>query len=98
MRIAPQPRAGTAILQASYVDPRDLGPRSPLGDLVRAYLQELQDKGRAERTVLRYADHLADFITFFGARASPRVSDVDVRSIKAFGSSQIGRASCRERV
>jgi integrase/recombinase XerD len=87
MKIAPQSRAGTAILQAPYVDPRDLGPRSPLADLVRAYLQELQDKGRAERTVLRYADHLADFIAFFGAKGAPRVSDVDVRSIKAFGSS-----------
>jgi site-specific recombinase XerD len=87
MRIAPQLRAGTAVLQASYVDPRDLGPGSPLADFVRAYLQELQDKGRAERTVLRYADHLAEFIAFFGSKASPRVADLDVRSIKAFGSS-----------
>ena len=73
-------------MQAPYVDPRDLGPRSPLSDLVRAYLQELQDKGRAERTVARYSDYLAEFIAFFGTKASPRVDDLDVRSLKAFGS------------
>ena len=73
-------------MQASYVDPRDLGPKSPLSDFVRAYLQELQDKGRAERTVARYSDYLAEFIAFFGTKASPRVDDLDVRSLKAFGS------------
>lgn len=87
MKIAPQPRVGTAVLAAPYVDPRDLGPKSPLADFVRAYLQELQDKGRAERTVLRYADFLSELIVFFGPKASPRVADLDVRSIKAFGSS-----------
>lgn len=75
------------MLQAPYVDPRDLGPKSPLADFVRAYLQELEDKGRAERTVTRYADYLGEFIAFFGPKAAPRVSDIDVRSIKAFGSS-----------
>jgi len=87
MKISPQPRVGTALLQASYVDPRDLGPRSPLPDFVHAYLQELQDKGRSERTVVRYSDYLAEFIAFFGPNAAPRVSAVDVRSIKAFSSS-----------
>jgi site-specific recombinase XerD len=87
MKISPQPRGGTTVLRAPYVDPRDLGPRSPLADFVHAYLQDLQDKGRSERTVLRYADFLSDFISFFGPKASPRVSDIDLRSIKAFGSS-----------
>ena len=87
MKISEQPRAGTGLLAAPFVDPRDLGPKSPLADLVRAYLQELQDKGRSERTVTRYADYLSDFLAFFGPKAVPRVSDVDVRSIKAFGTS-----------
>jgi len=78
---------GRAVLQGSYVDPRDLGPKSPLSDFVRAYLQELQDKGRAERTVARYSDYLSEFIAFFGPKAAPRVADLDVRSLKAFGSS-----------
>src|ERR1700737_3230513 len=87
MRIAPQPRGATASLQAPYVDPRDLGPKSPLADFVRAYLQDLQDKGRSERTVVRYREYLAELVAFFGPKASPRVADLDVRSIKAFGSS-----------
>jgi site-specific recombinase XerD len=74
-------------LQGSYVDPRDLGPKSLVSDFVRAYLQELQDKGRAERTVARYADYLQEFVAFFGAKSAPRVVDLDVRSLKAFGSS-----------
>ncbi|MBI3522351.1 MAG: tyrosine-type recombinase/integrase [Chloroflexi bacterium] len=78
---------GTALLQAEYVDPRDLGPRSPLPDLIRAYLQELQDKGRSERTVVRYGDYLAELLKFYGPKATPRVADLDLRSIKAFGSS-----------
>jgi site-specific recombinase XerD len=69
------------------VDPRDLGPNSPLSDFVRAYLQELQDKGRAERTVARYSDYLSEFIAFLGPKTAPRVADLDVRSLKAFGSS-----------
>lgn len=87
MKIATHTRPGTAVSQAPYVDPRDLGPKSPLADFVRAYLQELQDKGRSERTVIRYSDYLAEFIAFFGPKALPRVADLDVRSIKAFGSS-----------
>ena len=74
-------------MQGSYVDPRDLGPKSLLSDFVRAYLQELQDKGRAERTVARYAAYLQEFVAFFGSKAAPRVADLDVRSLKAFGSS-----------
>ena len=37
--------------------------------------------------MLRYADFLAELIVFFGPKASPRVEDLDVRSIKAFSSS-----------
>ncbi len=74
-------------MQAPFVDQRDLGPKSPLSDFVRAYLQELQDKGRSELTVIRYSDYLSQFIEFFGPRSSPRVEDLDVRSIKAFGTS-----------
>lgn len=74
-------------MQAPFVDQRDLGPKSPLADFVRAYLQELQDKGRSELTVIRYSDYLSQFIAFFGPKASPRVQDLDVRSIKAFGTS-----------
>src|SRR5256885_5941036 len=87
MRIATHKRQGTAILQGSYVDPRDLGPNSQLADFVRAYLQDLQDKGRSERTVTRYSDYLSECIAFFGPKAAPRIADLDVRSIKAFGSS-----------
>lgn len=87
MRISPQPRGGATLLAAPYVDPRDLGPERPLVDLVRAYLQELEDKGRAPRTVTRYADYLFLLIAFFGPTAAPRIADLDVRSIKAFGSS-----------
>lgn len=77
-----------AVSQASaYVDPRELGPGSPLADFVQAYLQDLQDKGRVERTVTRYSDYLSEFVAFLGPKAAPRVSDIDVRSLKAFGSS-----------
>ena len=86
MRISPLRRGGTTLLEAAYVDPRDLGPHSPLADLIRAYLQELQDKGRAARTVTRYADYCQELLLFFGPQASARVGDLDVRSIKAFGS------------
>ena len=87
MKISSEPRAGTALLAAQYVDQRDLGPKSSLRDFVRAYLQDLQDKGRSDRTVTRYADYLSDFIAFYGPKAAPRVADIDVRSIKAFSSS-----------
>jgi integrase/recombinase XerD len=54
---------------------------------VRAYLQELQDKGRAQPTIARYGVYLFEFVAFFGPKSAPRVEDIDVRSIKAFGSS-----------
>lgn len=79
-------------MQAPYVDPRELGPQSPLSDLIRAFLQEQQDKGRAARTVTRYADYCQELLAFFGPQAAPRVADLDVRSIKAFGSSLTRRA------
>jgi len=85
--ISPQPRKGAALLEAAYVDPRDLGPKSPLKDLIGAYLQEQRDKGHSERTVSRYADYLAELVAFYGPKAAPRVADLDLRSIKAFGSS-----------
>ena len=80
-------RVGTALLRAPYVDPRELGPGSPLVDFVRAYLQELQDKGRSARTVTRYSDYLSELVAFFGPKAAPRIDSLDVRSLKAFASS-----------
>ena len=77
------------LLSSDYVDPRVLKPSSPLRDFVVVHLQELRDKGRSERTVPRYAAYLADFVRFMegdGKRARARVSDIDIRSLKAYGS------------
>jgi len=77
------------LLGSDYVDPRDLKPSSPIRDFVVVHLQELRDKGRSERTVPRYAAYLADFVRFMegdGKRARARVSDIDIRSLKAFAS------------
>ena len=86
MRISPRTSVVAAEIAGSYVDPRDLGPKSDLADLVRAYVQDLQDKGRSERTVARYRGYLAELLTFLGTKAEPSVADLDLRSIKAFGS------------
>src|SRR2546428_13021457 len=70
---------------ASYVDPRDLGPNSPLQDLARAYLQELRDKGRSETTLPRYERFLLESVEFTGRDgAHPRAKDTDPPILKAF--------------
>ncbi len=76
-----------ALLTADYLDPRDLKPSSLLRAFVIVHLQELRDKGRSERTVPRYAAYLGDFLTFMSRDGKPaRVSDVDIRSLKAYAS------------
>src|SRR5438034_11231470 len=76
-----------SLVSASYVDPRQLGPNSPVRDLARAFLQELRDKGRSETTLPRYARFLVEFLDFVGRDgAAPRVKDIDVRILKAYAS------------
>src|SRR5438270_4898820 len=75
------------LLAAEYIDPRDLKASSPLRSLVIVHLQELADKGRSERTIPRYAAYLNDFVGFMergGTRA--KVSDIDIRALKAYAS------------
>ena len=73
------------LLSASYVDPRDLGPNSPVRDLARAYLQELRDKGRSETTLPRYERFLLEFLGFVERDAAePRLRDIDIRILKAY--------------
>src|SRR6059036_4339115 len=80
-------KAGNGLVSASYVDPRDLGPNSPVRDLARAYLQELRDKGRSETTLPRYERFLVEFLDFIERDgANPRAKDVDIRILKAYGS------------
>ena len=88
MRIAPHAGEGwRELLAAEYVDPRDLKPASPLRSLVVVHLQELVDKGRSERTVPRYAAYLNDFLRFMERDDKrPKISDIDVRVLKAFSS------------
>ena len=88
MKISSDVGEGWQELAASeYIDPRDLKPSSPLRDFVIVHLQELRDKGRGERTVPRYAAYLSEFLRFMerdGKRA--KVSDIDIRSLKAYAS------------
>src|SRR5256885_10757792 len=90
MRITRRPEAADAenrLVSASYVDPRDLGPNSPVRDLARAYLQELRDKGRSETTLPRYERFLVEFLGFIDRDgAHPRIKDLDLRTLKAYGS------------
>lgn len=85
------PRSGEEwrdLLAADYLDPRDLTPSSPLRSLAVTFLQELRDKGRGERTVPRYAAYIADFVQFMSRDGkAPKVSDVDIRTLKAYSSS-----------
>ena len=77
------------LLASGYIDPRELKASSSLRDFVVVHLQELRDKGRSERTVPRYAAYLANFVQFMegdGKRARARVSDIDIRSLKAYAS------------
>ncbi len=75
------------LLAGEYVDPRGLGASSPLRNLVAAYLQDLRDKGRSDQTVPRYAAYLDAFVAFMDrdGRAA-KVSDIDIRALKAFSS------------
>ena len=77
----------TAKMPADYVDPRDLGPASPLADLPRVFLQEQLDKGRSAPTLTKYERYLAEFVEFV-ERSTPRpkVRDVDLRTLKAYSS------------
>lgn len=77
-----------------FVDPRDLGPDSPLPDLIRAYMQSLRDKDRSERTIPAYARYLDAFVEFLGRDAAPRIADIDVRTLKAY-SSHLSRRPAR---
>src|SRR5437870_9210825 len=90
MRITRNPggtESSGSLVSASYVDPRDLGPNSPVRDLARAYLQELRDIGRSETTLPRYERFLQEFVEFIGRDgAHPRVKDIDLRILKAFAS------------
>src|SRR5712691_3176048 len=90
MKISRESGEGWQALAASdYIDPRDLKPASPLRDFVVVHLQELRDKGRSERTVPRYAAYLTEFVGFMegdGKRARARVSDIDIRALKAYSS------------
>src|SRR6267378_6872924 len=86
-RAAGEPEREKGLVSASYVDPRDLGPNSPVGDLARAYLQELRDKGRSETTLPRYERFLVEFLEFIERDgAKPRAKDIDIRILKAYGS------------
>src|SRR5436309_4885743 len=90
MGITPH-RAGVSgqrdLLAGPYLDPRELGPNSPVRDLARAYLQELRDKGRSETTLPRYERFLVEFLDFIERDgANPRAKDVDIRILKAYGS------------
>src|SRR3954467_11064985 len=92
MKITPpdaEEKAGNGLISASasYVDPRDLGPNSPVRDLARAYLQELRDKGRSETTLPRYERFRMSVLDFIGRdAANPRIKDLDLRILKAYGS------------
>ncbi|MGH2492166.1 MAG: tyrosine-type recombinase/integrase [Candidatus Limnocylindria bacterium] len=75
------------LLGSDYVDPRELRPSSALRAFAAAYLQDLRDKGRGERTIPKYAAYLHDFCLFLERNAKkPRVSDLEIRSLKAYGS------------
>jgi len=76
------------LLGSDYVDPRDLRSSSPLRAFARAYLQDMRDRGRGERTIPKYAAYLNDFCAFLErGDKKPRISDLEIRSLKAYGSS-----------
>lgn len=88
MKISPHSGEGwPALLASEYVDPRDLKASSPLRQFAVAFLQELRDKGRSERTVPRYAAYVADFVAFMerGGKDA-KVTDIDIRALKAYSS------------
>ena len=89
MKISPYSGEGWRdLLAADYVDPRELKASSPLRALAITFLQELRDKGRGERTVPRYAAYVDDFVRFMERDGTAaKVSDVDIRALKAYSSS-----------
>ena len=89
MNISPHTGEGwRELLTAEYVDPRDLKASSPLRALAIAFVNELRDKARGERTVTRYTAYIADFLAFMSRDGRmPKVSDVDIRALKAYSSS-----------
>ena len=81
------PKGRKRLISADFIDPRDLGPNSPLRDLARAYLQELRDKGRSELTLPRYERFLIELLDFVERDgAAPRIRDIDIRTLRAFSS------------
>src|SRR6184192_3735876 len=81
------PKSRKSLISREFIDPRDLGPDSPIRDLARAYLQELRDKGRSELTLPRYERFLSEFLDFVERDgAPPRVRDIDIRTLRAFSS------------
>ena len=81
------PKSRKSLASGEFIDPRDLGPNSPIRDLARAYLQELRDKGRSELTLPRYERFLSEFLDFVERDgAPPRIRDVDIRTLRAFSS------------
>ena len=88
MKISLDSRKGwRGLLASGYVDPRDLRPSSPVRALASAYLQDLRDKGRGERTIPKYAAYLHSFCAFLERDDKrPRIADLDIRSLKAYGS------------
>lgn len=74
------------LLAAEYVDPRDLKPGSPLTSLAVAFLNDLRDKGRSDKTVPRYAAYAAEFLNFMSRDRVAKISDIDIRALKAYSS------------
>ena len=75
------------LLASEYVDPRELKASSSLRELAVVYLQEMRDKGRSEKTVPRYAAYVSEFLNFMERDGTvARVTDVDIRALKAFSS------------
>src|SRR2546426_2545894 len=86
-RVLGEEPPANGLLSAGYLDPRDLGPKSSVRDLARAYLQELRDKGRSDTTLPRYARFILEFLDFVERDGdTPRVRDLDVRILKAYAS------------
>src|SRR5438874_7635733 len=81
------PKSRKSLASGEFIDPRDLGPNSPIRDLARAFLQELRDKGRSELTLPRYERFLLEFLGFIERDgANPRIRDLDLRTLRAYTS------------
>ncbi|MGH2500386.1 MAG: tyrosine-type recombinase/integrase [Candidatus Limnocylindria bacterium] len=91
-------QATAAGLAAEFIDPQELTAGSPLRDLVRVYLQDLQDKNRSARTIPAYARYLGEFVSFVDPRDhGVTVADLDLRTVKAFATHLGRRAAAGER-